>query len=202
MDQLMLLAQLCGEGKRTEAVLRSHGFEDLASIANADSRELSETLGISDKSAIRMVRQAGELLESTLDKKQHLDSKPPPSRPGTKKAEKVKKPRKPDTKPAAAAAVVEVEKKQKIATTLMAESIPEPVANPADFKEIKVPDRSQGAQPGVTATELSALRPEGTASSAMTSKSTAALVHEPPDDTRGEDSEEKRRRAFSFWHFG
>jgi hypothetical protein len=197
----MLLAQLCGEGRRTEAILRSHGFEDLKSIVNADSRKLSETLGISDKSAIRMVRQAEELLESTLEKKQHLDSKRPPSKPGTKKAGKVKKPRKPDTKPAAAAGD-EVEKEQEIETTLMAGSIPQPVASPADVKEIKVSDRSRETQPGVTAAELGALRPEGTAPSAMTSKSTAALADEPPDDGRGEDSEEKRRRTVSFWYFG
>ena len=75
MDQLMLLAQLCGEGKRTEAELRSHGFGDLESIVQTDSRQLSEVLGISDKAAIRMVRQAEELLESSQEKEKMIESK-------------------------------------------------------------------------------------------------------------------------------
>ena len=104
MDQLMLLAQLCGDGKQTEAALRSHGLDDLGSIARTDSRKLSETLGISDTAAKRMVRQAQELLESALTKEP--EPKPKPKRKPKPVASQSGPPRKGTIHPAETEATV------------------------------------------------------------------------------------------------
>ena len=88
MNQLMLLAQLSGEGEATEAKLRTRGFEDLDSVAGADLQQLSEALEISKPAASRMIRKAEELLKTSSDTVEDedrtgpgLDPAPAPSVP-------------------------------------------------------------------------------------------------------------------------
>ena len=52
MNQLVLLAQLCGEGRATEALLRDQGFTDLESLARADTDSLAAALDLSDRKSV------------------------------------------------------------------------------------------------------------------------------------------------------
>jgi hypothetical protein len=62
LNQLMLLAQLCGDGKSTEDQLRNHGFTDLPAVAGAGAEHLAVILGISENAARRMVNEATRMM--------------------------------------------------------------------------------------------------------------------------------------------
>lgn len=74
MNQLMLLAQLCGDGKSTEEQLRTHGFNDLPAVAEARIEQLVEALGVSENAAQRMVREAERLMQGDGEQESKPDS--------------------------------------------------------------------------------------------------------------------------------